>query len=107
MRTKEEIEEVMNDSISVGECFHDEVETEEDKEFFHRTNSKVKQIIENERSITAASMRLLGEVLSVDFTPEQWYAMTIIAIDWFEVGKRAGADRTLEFLSEMRGLQRE
>lgn len=104
MRTKEEIEEVMNDRMSIGECFSGVVETEEDKEFFHIVNSKVREIIENEKSITVSSKRLLEEVLSVDFTIEQWYAMAIIAINWFEFGKLVGSDKTLRFLTEIRGL---
>ncbi len=95
---------MMNDSITVGECFFGANETEEDKGFFHITNSKVRQIIENESSITVCSKRLLEEVLSVDFSPEQWYAMTLISINWFEFGKLVGSEKTLRFLTEIRGI---
>lgn len=104
MKTKEEIEEVMDDEITVGDCFLGAIPTDEDKEIFLRIRGDVRSILENERSITVAAKRLFEEVLSMDFDEKQWYAMVMVLIVSVDLGKRVGADRTLQFLSEMRGL---
>lgn len=104
MRTKEEIEEVMNDSISIGQCFGGVVVTEEDRECFEYTRKLIREILENTGSVTVAAKRLFEEVLLMDFNEKQWYAMVMIVALNFDFGKIVGGQKTMQYLEEMKGI---
>lgn len=102
MRTKAEIEEVMEDSISVAECFAGRIVSEEDDALMHTTHSKIKAILMETSSIAVGAKKLFDEVFEVDFTEYQWYCLVIILTLQFDLGKRVGVKKTMEFIEEMR-----
>lgn len=101
MKTKEEIEEVMDDNITIGQCFYGEIPTEEDMALSLATRRNIKVILTSEESIAVSSKRIFEEVLSMDFNEKQWYALTMVLIKSIEYGKQIGDRRTLQFLSDM------
>lgn len=101
MRTKAEIEEIMNDHITLADCFSGEVVSEKDSEYMRDIHLGAKRILTENQSVTVQAKLLFDEVLKMDFTEHQWFCLVLTLSMQFDIGKAVGARDTLAFLREM------
>ncbi|MCK4328896.1 hypothetical protein KAX02_03530 [candidate division WOR-3 bacterium] len=98
MKTKEEIAANGNDEITIGDCFFGKPASEEDMRSYHDICSDIRDVINNEPSITMRTKRIFEEILVMQFNELQWLKLVVAISMHMDAAECRGAKKIVDVL---------
>ena len=98
MKTKEEIEAMGNDKITIGDCFFGDEPSETDMQLYHSACSDIRDVINSEPSITMRTKRIFEEVLGMEFGELQWLKLVLVISMHMDAAERRGANKVVDVI---------